>query len=463
MHKKVAWKTYDAAALEELEALSVRYRDFLDQGKTEREVVRYITSRAQALGFKTLEEARAAGGVKPGDRIIHSRMGKILMLAVIGTEPMAKGFNFVGAHIDSPRLDVKQNPLYEDGGMAYLDTHYYGGIKKYQWIATPLALHGVIAKKDGTVVPVCFGEDPAEPVLVISDLLIHLAGKQMEKKGAVVIEGEDLNVIVGGRPLDGAKEDEKEAVKKNILAILKEKYGVEEEDFLSAELEVVPAGHARELGLDASMILAYGQDDRVCAFAQWEAILQVEKPKYTSLALFTDKEEIGSVGATGSQSRFFENTVAELMDLAGEYSELALRRALENTCVLSADVTAGFDPIYANAFEKNNAAFIGSGIGINKYTGSRGKSGSNDANAEYLARVRKCFDDAGVDFQLAELGKVDQGGGGTIAYIVANYGAEVVDCGVALLSMHAPYEVSSKADVYEAMKAYRAFYMTMDR
>lgn len=360
----------------------------------------------------------------------------------------------LGAHIDSPRLDIKQNPLYEEGGFAYLDTHYYGGIKKYQWVTLPLAIHGVIVKKDGTVVEVSIGEEESEPVFCVTDLLIHLAGERMEKKANKVIEGEELDILFGSMPL---KDDEKDAVKRSVLQILKEKYDMEEEDFLSAELEVVPAGKSRDSGIDASMIMGYGQDDRVCAFTSLRAMLDVEGTEHTTCCLLVDKEEIGSVGATGMRSRTFENTLAELMSCMGEYSELAFRRCLSNSKMLSSDVSAAFDPTFKSVYEPKNAAYFGQGMVFNKYTGSRGKSGSNDANAEYIAAIRKVLDNRKVAYQTAELGKVDVGGGGTIAYIMALYGMEVVDCGVAVLNMHAPWEVVSKADVYETMKGYVAF------
>lgn len=385
-------------------------------------------------------------------------MKKILAFFHVGQEPLEKGMNILGAHIDSPRIDIKQNPLYEDTDLAYLDTHYYGGVKKYQWVALPLAIHGVIVKKDGTVAEVNVGEDEEDPVVYITDLLIHLAGKQLQKTAAEVIEGENLDILIGSRPLSELPDDKKkEAVKENILKLLKEKYDVEEEDFLSAELEIVPAGKARDCGLDRSMVAGYGQDDRVCAYTSFLAMLEMEDPKRTSCCLLTDKEEIGSVGATGMQSRFFENSVAELLEGMGCYSEMTLRRALKNSFMLSSDVSAGYDPAYGEAFEKKNAAYLGRGIVLNKFTGSRGKSGSNDANAEYVAKVRKIFDDHEIAFQTAELGKVDVGGGGTIAYICALYGMNVIDSGVSVLSMHAPWEVTSKADIYEAKKAYKAF------
>ncbi|MFR4430687.1 MAG: aminopeptidase, partial [Blautia faecis] len=380
--------------------------------------------------------------------------GKCLAMYIIGEEPMEKGMRILGAHIDSPRLDLKQNPLYEDQEQALLDTHYYGGVKKYQWVTLPMALHGAVAKKNGEVVNVVIGEDGDDPVVGISDLLIHLSAKQLQKTAAEVIEGENLNVLVGSMPLDGKEE---EPVRAQILSILKEKYDMEEEDFLSAEFEVVPAGPARDYGLDRSMIMAYGHDDRVCSYPSFMATLAQDKVKYTSVCLLVDKEEIGSVGATGMQSRFFENTTAEVMYAAGQYSELLLRRALKNSMMLSSDVSAAFDPNYPEVMEKKNSAYLGHGITFNKYTGSRGKGGSNDANPEYIAKLRKIMDDNQVSFQTAELGKVDQGGGGTIAYILANYNMEVIDCGVAVLNMHAPWEIASKVDIYEAYRGYCAF------
>ena len=457
MERQNAWKKYDSAALNELEALSVRYRSFLDNGKTERECALVAVEMAKKNGYISLDDAVKAGKkLKPGAKIYASPMGKTILLFVIGKQPMENGINIVGAHIDSPRMDLKQNPMYEDTDLAYLDTHYYGGIKKYQWVTLPLALHGVVVKKDGAVINVVIGEDDNDPVLCISDLLIHLSQEQMQKKAAEVIGGEDLNVIIGGKPL--ADTEEKEPVKANILGILKEKYGFEEEDFLSAEIEVVPAGRARDLGLDRSMILGYGHDDRVCAFAEMEAIFGIDSiPERTCCCLFADKEEIGSVGATGMQAHYFENAYAELMALTGEYSDLKLRRGLAASKMLSCDVSAGYDPNFASAFEKKNSAFLGRGVCFNKYTGSRGKAGSNDANAEYMAEVRKIMDDANVSFQTAELGRVDLGGGGTIAYICALYCMNVIDSGVAVLSMHAPWEVISKADLYESYKAYKEF------
>ena len=459
MERKNAWLDYTEQDEKELEQTARAYRLFLDAGKTERECVEELVRQAEAAGYVSLEQKKASGEkIKTGDKIYAVGMKKIMALFHIGQEPLENGMNILGAHIDSPRLDVKQNPLYEDTDLAYLDTHYYGGIKKYQWVALPLAIHGVAVKKDGTVVKVAVGEEEADPVVYITDLLIHLAGKQMQKKAAEVIEGENLDILIGSRPLKDLDDDKKkEAVKANVLNILKEKYDIEEEDFLSAELEIVPAGKARDCGLDRSMVAGYGQDDRVCAYTSFLAMMEMENPVKTSCCLLTDKEEIGSVGATGMQSRFFENTVAELMEGMGDYSDLALRRALSRSCMLSSDVSAGYDPAYAECFEKKNSAYLGRGIVLNKYTGARGKSGSNDANAEYVARVRKVFDDHNVAFQTAELGKVDVGGGGTIAYIAALYGMEVIDSGVAVLSMHSPWEVTSKADIYEAKKAYKAF------
>ena len=458
MERKNAWETYDEKQLSALEAVCRRYRAFLDAGKTERECAAETIRQAKAAGYRDLDAAIEAGEtLKAGDKVYCNVMGKSVLLFIIGREKMEKGLNIIGAHIDSPRLDIKQNPLYEDNDIAYLDTHYYGGIKKYQWVTLPLALHGVVVKKDGTVVNVAIGEKDDDPVLAVSDLLIHLAQDQMQKKAGDVIEGEALNLIVGGKPVCG---EEKDKVKAGVLAYLKENYGMEEEDFLSAELEVVPAGRCRELGFDRSMIMGYGHDDRVCAFAQVEAMMNMDTiPERTSCCVLADKEEIGSVGATGMRSHFFENALAELMALCGEEGELKLRRAMKNSRMLSCDVSAGFDPNFASVFETKNAAFLGRGVCFNKFTGSRGKSGSNDANAEFLGRLRRTMDDAGVNFQTAELGKVDVGGGGTIAYICALYGMEVIDSGVPVLSMHAPWEIVNKADVYEAAKAYKAFLM----
>lgn len=455
MERKNAWLTYDEAQLEELKQLNEGYKDFLSKGKTERECVKIAVQMAKEAGYQDLNEVKS---LKPGDKVYAAAMGKMIILYQIGKQPLEQGMNILGAHIDSPRLDLKQNPLYEDTDLAYLDTHYYGGIKKYQWVALPLAIHGVVAKKDGSVIDIVVGEDDNDPVVGITDLLIHLAGKQMEKKASVVIEGEELDVLVGSKPI---KDTEKDAVKTGILSILKEKYDIEEEDFLSAELEVVPAGKARDFGLDRSMVISYGQDDRVCAYTSLVAALEVEAPEKTAVCILVDKEEIGSVGATGMQSHFFENTVAEVMDRMGVYAELAVRRCLANSNMLSSDVNAAYDPTFAAAFEKKNCSYFGRGVVFSKYTGARGKSGSNDASAEYMGKLRKVMDDNAVNFQTAELGKVDFGGGGTIAYIPAAYGMNVIDSGVAVLSMHAPWEICSKADIYEAKKCYVAFLKDM--
>jgi len=476
MEQKNTWETYNEKQLAALEELAAEYKDFLDEGKTERECVDYIVNAAGQKGYRDIRTVIKEGGsLKAGDKVYAVCMNKSVAMFRIGERPMAEGMNILGAHIDSPRLDVKQKPVYEDGGFAYLDTHYYGGVKKYQWVAIPLAIHGVIVKKDGTTVEVNVGENEGDPVFFVSDLLIHLAQEQLEKKASKVIEGEALDIIVGNKPLIFGKEEEekgegdkkkkkkhKEAVKKGILEILKNTYDVEEEDFLSAELEVVPAGRARDAGFDRSMILAYGQDDRVCAFTSLKAMLDVEETKRTACCLLVDKEEIGSVGATGMQSRFFENMVAEVMNLTGEYSELNVRRCLASSCMLSSDVSSAFDPLYANSFDKNNVAYLGGGMVFNKFTGSRGKSGSNDANAEYLAHIRQIFDEGKINFQTAELGRVDLGGGGTIAYILALYGMNVIDSGVAVLNMHAPWEATSKADVYEAKRGYEVFLKEAD-
>lgn len=455
MERKNVWTTYSEKELEELEQLNDEYKEFLNRGKTERECAAVTIEMVKAAGYKDLADIiQKDKKLKAGDKVYAVCMNKTLALFMIGKKKIENGMNILGAHIDSPRLDIKQNPLYEDSDLAYLDTHYYGGIKKYQWVTIPLAIHGVVAKKNGEIVEIVIGEDEKDPVVFISDLLIHLAGGQLEKKGAKLIEGEDLNIIVGNRPLEG---EDKNAVTANILRLLKEKYDIEEEDFISAELEVVPAGKARDAGLDFSMVLSYGHDDRVCAFTSLAAFLSFKKVDTTACLLLADKEEIGSVGATGMQSKFFENTVAEVLDRMGVYSELTLRRTLANSRMLSSDVSAAFDPTFAASFEKKNAAYFSRGIVLNKFTGSRGKSGSNDANAEYIAELRKIFDEHKVNYQTAELGKVDEGGGGTIAYILALYGMNVIDSGVAVLNMHAPYEAVSKADVYEALKGYRAF------
>ena len=459
--KENAWLSYSEEQKAELEALAGRSKKFLDAGKTERECAAEAIRLARAAGYVSLEEVQEAGKkLEPGDKVYACGMKKMLVLFQIGKQPLENGMRILGAHIDSPRLDLKQNPMYEDTEMAYLDTHYYGGVKKYQWVTIPLAIHGVVAKKDGSVVEISIGEKEDDPVVFISDLLIHLAAEQMEKKAKVVIEGENLDILVGSRPIAEKDEDgktQKDAVKANILAILKEQYGMEEDDFLSAELEIVPAAKARDCGLDRSMIMAYGQDDRVCAYTSLEAQLDVPVQERTTCCLLVDKEEIGSVGATGMRSHFFENTVAELMECAGDYSELKLRRCLSRSRMLSSDVSAAYDPLFASCFEKRNSAYFGHGLVFNKYTGSRGKGNSNDANAEYIAAIRAMMDRHGVAFQTAELGKIDVGGGGTIAYITALYGMEVIDSGVAVLNMHAPQEVTSKTDVYEAYRGYCAF------
>ena len=411
---------------------------------------------ARQAGYKSLQEAiRAGEPLDPGEKLYDTQMKKSIVLFHVGAHKLEAGMNILGAHIDSPRIDIKQNPLYENSELAYADTHYYGGIKKYQWVARPLALHGVVAKKDGTLLDIVIGEDENDPVVGISDLLIHLSQEQMAKKASEVITGEGLDIILAGQPLAG---EEKDAVKAQLLKLLKEKYGLEEEDLLSAELEAVPADKARDFGLDRSMILGYGHDDRVCAYACLEAMLSLpDIPEYTACCILTDKEEIGSVGATGMESKFFENALSELIYLNGQEPTMTLRRALANSRMLSCDVSAGFDPLFADAFEKKNAAMLGRGVCYNKFTGARGKSGSNDANAEFIGRLRACMDDANVAWQTAELGKVDLGGGGTIAYICALYGMEVIDSGVAVLSMHAPLEIINKADLYEAIRAYGAF------
>ena len=458
MERRNAWKTYTQEQLKELDQINDRYNVCLDEGKTERECIRLTVKEIEKQGYRNLNDIK--GSLKTGDKVYAVCMGKSIAMFRIGKEPLENGMNILGAHIDSPRIDVKQNPLYENEELAYLDTHYYGGIKKYQWVTLPLALHGVIVKTDGTVQEVSIGEKEEDPVFVVTDLLIHLAGKQMEKKASVVIEGEKLDLLIGSRPLEKEErldESEKEAVKANVMRILTDYYDMEEEDFLSAELEIVPAGKARDCGIDRSMILAYGQDDRVCAFTSLFAMLDVEEAVRTSCCILVDKEEIGSVGATGMHSRFFENVVAELVALTEGESELKVRRALQNSRMLSSDVSAAYDPMYAEAFEKRSAAFFGKGLVFNKFTGARGKSGSNDANAEYLAEIRRAMNTEDISYQFAELGKVDIGGGGTIAYIMANYGMEVIDSGVAVLSMHAPWEVTSKADVYEAYRGYKSF------
>lgn len=451
-----AWDKYSKKDLKDVFALSDRYKEFMSKCKTERECVDELIARAEKEGYKNLETVINEGGaLKAGDKVYANNMGKTIAMFIIGKEPIEKGMRILGAHVDSPRLDLKQNPLYEDTDLALLKTHYYGGIKKYQWVTLPLAIHGVVIKKDGTKVNVVIGEDESDPVIGISDLLIHLSADQMQKKLDKGIEGEDLNVLIGSMPVED--KEQKERVKYNVLNMLNEKYSITEEDFVSAELEVVPAGKARDYGLDRSMVMAYGHDDRICSYTSFEAMLKVKTTDVTCVGLFVDKEEIGSVGATGMHSKFFENTVAEVMNLVGDYSEIKVRRALKNSRMLSSDVSAAFDPNYPSVMEKKNAAFFGKGIVFNKYTGSRGKGGCNDANPEYIAHIRKIMDNNNVSWQTSELGKVDQGGGGTIAYILAEYDMQVIDCGVALHNMHAPWEVASKADIYETMKGYYAF------
>ena len=466
MERPNAWLDYTQEQLADLDRVCEGYKRFISDNKIEREVCAASIEQARAAGYRDLEELVAQGvALAPGDKVYASNHGKGVLLVQLGTEPLENGLNILGAHIDSPRLDVKQNPLDEKNELVTLDTHYYGGIKKYQWVAIPLAIHGVVCKKDGTTVNVCVGESADDPVFCVSDLLIHLSKDQLAKTASDVIEGELLDVIVGNRPVKveaGAGEkDEADAakspVKAAVLDLLARELGIDEEDLLSAELEVVPAGPARDLGLDRSLILGYGQDDSSCAYPSLVAQLECEAPARTAVTILVDKEEIGSVGATGMTSRFFEDSMAEILDLAGERGPLALRRCLRRSRMLSSDVSAAYDPSYASVFEPKNSCYLGHGLTFNKYTGSRGKSGSNDADAEYVALIRRCMDDAGVHFQTAELGKVDAGGGGTIAYILAKYGMDVIDCGVPVLSMHAPWEATSKADVYEAYRGYKAF------
>lgn len=455
MERENLWTKHNIEQLQRMDEVCKSYKHYLDHGKTERECIKETVKMAESAGYRNIEVVlKNNERVSAGDKIYFVCMDKTIALFHIGDEPLENGMNILGAHVDSPRIDVKQNPLYEAGEFSYLDTHYYGGIKKYHWVALPLAIHGVVVKSDGTKVEIVIGEQEEDPVFVITDLLIHLSQEQLEIKAAKVIEGEKLDLLIGNQPLAG---EEKEAVKANVLRILKDKYGIEEEDFVSAELEIVPAGKAKDCGLDRSMILAYGQDDRVCAYTSLLAMLDTKKVKKTACCLLVDKEEIGSVGATGMHSRFFENAVAELLNVMGEYSDLKVRRVLSNSKMLSSDVSAAYDPMYESVYEKKNAAYFGRGIVFNKYTGSRGKSGSNDANAEYLAYLRRILKKNDVAYQTAELGRVDVGGGGTIAYILANYGMDVIDSGVAVLSMHAPWEVTSKIDVYEAYRGYCAF------
>ena len=469
MERINAWNTYDLELQKACNTFAAEYMAFMNQSKTERECVDFFINEAEKHGYRELGQLiRGGEKLQAGDKVYSAWMDKSLVMFRIGTQPFEEGLNIIGAHIDSPRLDVKQNPLYEDTGIAYLDTHYYGGIKKYQYVTMPLALHGVVVKKDGQTVIVNIGEDEDDPVFFVSDLLIHLAQEQMKKPLATAVEGEALDLIVGSKPLvidaetkagrEGKEPAGKDAVKKAVLSLLEMNYDIKEEDFESAELEVVPAGRAREAGFDRSMILAYGQDDRACAYPSFRAHLEQEEINRTSVVLLVDKEEIGSVGATGMRSRYFENALAEVMNLCGCYSELAMRRTLANSCMLSSDVSIAFDPTYKSVFETKNSAYFGKGLSFNKFTGARGKSGSNDANAEYIAHLRRIFEEENVVTQTAELGKVDVGGGGTIAYILSLYGMNVIDCGVPVLSMHSPWEAISKADLFEAFKGYKAFY-----
>ena len=453
--KTSVWSKYTPEERAAVDELARGYIAFLSDCKTERESVTEAVQRARAAGYRDLADVIAKGEtLQAGDKVYAVNMKKAVVLFHIGTEPMERGMNILGAHIDTCRLDVKQNPLYEDNGLAYFDTHYYGGIKKYQWVTIPLALHGVVVKKDGTVVEITLGEKEDDPVFCVTDLLVHLSQEQLEKKASKVIEGEKLDVLIGGYAL---KKDDKESVKDGILALLKEHYDIAEEDFNSAELTLVPAGRARELGFDRSMVLGYGQDDRVCSYTALCSMLETTALKRTACCLLVDKEEIGSVGATGMQSRFFENMVAEVLSACGQYTEIALRRTLAHSKMLSSDVSSAYDGLYADAFEKKNVAYLGRGMVFNKFTGARGKSGSSDASAEYLGQLRRMMDENGVSYQLAELGRVDLGGGGTIAYIMARYGMDVIDNGVAVMSMHAPWEVTSKVDIYEMKKGYDVF------
>lgn len=456
MERELSWNSYTEKEREKIFEFAEEYRKFLSHCKTERECVAEFSAQAEAAGFLNLDEAvKSKQKLKAGDKIYVNRMNKWFAAFAIGEKSLEQGMNILGAHIDSPRLDLKQNPLYEEDGLAMFDTHYYGGIKKYQWVTIPMALHGVVAKKDGTVVTVNIGEEKEDPVFCISDLLVHLAADQMEKKATKVIEGENMNILIGSMPLQNT--EEKESVKANILHILSEKYGIEEEDFLSAEIEVVPAGEARDYGFDRSMLIGYGHDDRVCAYPSFLAVLEMEQPEYTSVCLLVDKEEVGNEGASSARSFHFENAVAELINLTGDYSELSLRRALQNAKMLSSDVSAAFDPNYPSVMEKKNAAYLGKGMAFNKYSGVRGKRDSNDTNAEYIGMLRRIMEENHVFYQTAELGKVDQGGGGTIARFFARYGMQVIDSGVPVLNMHAPWEIVSKADLYEAYKGYIAF------
>ena len=458
MKKEVAWKKYSETDINKLNELANDYKKFITNNKTEREITKEVIKRVEEKGFINLDElVKNNTKLKPNDKIYVNNRNKSIALFVIGQEPLENGINILGAHIDSPRLDVKANPLYEEEGFVYLDTHYYGGIKKYQWVTTPLAIHGVIVKKDGTTINVNIGEKDTDPVFCVTDLLPHLADEQMKKEATKVVEGENLDLLFGSRP----NKDEEDAVKNYILELLKDKYDVTEEDFLSSELEIVPAGAARDAGLDKSMVLAYGQDDKSCAFTSFKAFLEVENPTRTTSCILVDKEEIGSVGSTGMESNFYENAIMKMNKLMGNTDYLTTTKTLENSYMLSSDVNAGYDPLYKDVMDKNNASFLGKGLVFSKYTGSKGKMGSNDADAEYIAKIRKVMDDNNISYQISELGKVDIGGGGTIAYILANKSVQVIDAGVAVLSMHAPWEITSKADLYESYLGYISFLKEM--
>ncbi len=451
MYAKNIWKTITTEKNNQINDFNEGYKDFISVGKTERLCVNEAVKIAEAEGYKPLEDFKS---LKTGDKVYVVNKNKNIALFLMGKKPLTEGLRILGAHIDSPRLDIKQNPVYEKDEFAFLDTHYYGGIKKYQWVTIPLSLHGVVCKKDGTTINVNIGEDESDPVLGISDLLVHLSADQMKKSAKEVIEGEKLDVTFGSIPL---KDEDKNAVKANVLKLLKDKYDMEEEDFISSELEIVPAGKARDFGFDRSMVAGYGHDDRVCAYTSLKAVLDIETSDYTACCILVDKEEIGSVGATGASSSFFEDTVAELLSLSNQTNYLDLKRAMKNSKMLSSDVSAALDPLYDNVSDKKNNAKFGYGVVFNKYTGSRGKSGSNDAEPEYIAWIRNLMDSNDIHYQTSELGKVDQGGGGTIAYILGEYNMNVIDAGVPVLNMHAPMEIVSKADVYEAYLAYKIF------
>lgn len=454
MYRENTWESYSAEQMKEVMELGECYKAFLSRGKTERACVNEAIDLARKNGFCHLNEIIDSRRLQAGDRVYVINKNKNIALFIIGEKPLKEGLRILGAHVDSPRLDLKQNPLYESEGLALMDTHYYGGIKKYQWVTLPLSLHGVIIKKDGSKQEIIIGEEEGDPIFMVNDLLVHLSAEQLKIAGNKVIEGEDLDITVGNIPL---KDTEKDAVKANILHILKTEYNIEEEDFISAEIEVVPSGKARDCGLDRSMIAGYGHDDRVCAYTSLKALLEAGTPQYTACCLLVDKEEVGSIGATSAASLFLENTIAVLLSATGDEAPISIRMALANSKMLSSDVSAGVDPLYISVSDKKNAAFLGQGIVLNKYTGARGKSGCNDADPEYIAQLRQIFDEEHIHYQTAELGKVDQGGGGTIAYIMGNYNMDVIDAGVAVLNMHAPWEVVSKADVYEAFRAYKAF------